>query len=405
MSDPLFRQEVIEAGRQRLSGAVIASVPPSSRPYTVLVLAAGVGIALLLAFGSYAGAEAVRGVVEYDKGASRVYPATAGELRRLHVRSGDRVAAGAPLATVGTAQGPRGLSVQIAEIERQVAELDRQLSLIGAGLETDRTGLEQQRVSLTETIGSLERQRELARAQAALAERAVARSGRLAREGAGTKRQEEDARSQLLTRRADAEALDERLIATRATLAETAQRIARGSIDAQKTRSELVAQRALLGGQADALRRSDSLVVTAPVAGVVADLPFQPGQRVTPQSSLATVAPPGGVLEARLYAPSRAIGFVRPGQQVRLRFDAFPYQKYGAVRGTVATMSPVAVDPAALDPALELKGPVFRITVRLAAVAGLPQVRPGMTLSADLLAERRPLWAVLLGPLREAARR
>lgn len=405
MGTALFRQEVIEAGRQRLSGTVSASVPPSSRVYTAVALSAALALALLVGFGGYAGGSTVRGVLDYRTGTSRVYASSAGEVKSLAVRVGDRVREGAPLATLATAQGQGGLTVQIAELDRQVSEINRQLGLVGAGASSDRVRQEQLRASLAQTVASIERQRDIARGQITLAQSAVGRSGRLAREGAGTQRQDEEARSDLLARRAAAEALDERLISTRVALAQTVQQLARSTIDAQKTGSELIAQRAALTGQADALRRSDSLVITAPVAGVVADLSVAPGQHVKPQTSLATIIPAGGALEAWLYAPSRAVGFVQVGQPVRLRLEAFPYQKFGATSGTVVAVSPVAVDNAALDPALEINEPVFRIRVRLARDEALQRLRPGMTLSADLLTARRPLWALLLGPIYAAAKR
>lgn len=404
MSDALFRQEVIEAGRNRLAGAVVASVPPSSRSYTALVLVVTLGIALLLGIGSYAGRAAVRGIVTYDAGTSRVYAPAGGEVRQLHVRLGDLVAAGAPLATLSLAQGPHGLAAQIAELGRQIAEIDRQLALANQGAATDSAGLDEQRALLAQTIASLERQRGIAQSQVSLAERAATRNGRLAREGAGSRQQEEEARSDLLARRAAAEALDERLIATRGTLADTAKRLQRTGIDTEKARSELLAHRAALTGQADALRRSDSLVVTAPIAGTVADLAAQPGQRVTDRVSVATLVPLHAALQVHLFAPSRAVGFAHPGEEVRLRFDAFPYQKYGAVCGTVVAVSPVTIDPASIDPALDLHDPVFRVTVRIDPARPLPVLRPGMTLSADLLMARRPLWTLIVGPIREASR-
>jgi len=405
MSTALFRQEVIDAGRQRLSGTVVASVPPSSRVYTAVALSAALALALLVAFGGYAGGSSVRGVLEYQTGTSRIYASSAGEVKSLSVRVGDRVSRGARLATLATAQGQGGLGVQIAELDRQVSEINRQLGLVDAGASSDRVRQQQLRASLEQTVASIERQRDIARGQITLAQSAVGRSGRLAREGAGTQRQDEEARSDLLARRAAAEALDERLISTRVALGQTIQQLARGTIDAQKTGSELIAQRAALTGQADALRRSDSLIITAPVAGVIADLSVAPGQHVKPQASLATIIPQGGALEAWLYAPSRAVGFVRVGQPVRLRLEAFPYQKYGATTGTVVAVSPVAVDNAALDPVLEINEPVFRIRVRLQADERLQQMRPGMMLSADLLMARRPLWALLLGPITATVRR
>ena len=61
-----------------------------------------------------------------------------------------------------------------------------------------------------------------------------------------------------------------------------------------------------------------------------------------------TLVPAGALLEARLYGPSRAIGFVRPGQRVLLRYDAYPHQKFGHYAGTVTAVSRATVSPGEL---------------------------------------------------------
>jgi membrane fusion protein len=62
-------------------------------------------------------------------------------------------------------------------------------------------------------------------------------------------------------------------------------------------------------------------------------------ERVARRSALASLVPQGAKLQAQLYAPSSAVGFVRPGQPVRLRYEAFPYQKYGQQGGPVLQVS------------------------------------------------------------------
>ena len=81
------------------------------------------------------------------------------------------------------------------------------------------------------------------------------------------------------------------------------------------------------------------LVVRAPQSGTVSTLLAEPGQSVSPASALATLVPEGAVLQAQLFAPSSAIGFVQPGQAVRLRFEAFPYQKFGQQPARVLQVS------------------------------------------------------------------
>ncbi len=401
MTQTLFRQEVIEQSRQRLAGTVMIAAPPSSRVYTILVSIAAIAFLLVLVLGSYASTAQVRGVVAYDNGVARVYPRSSGEVREIYVRPGQHVPAGAPLLRLALAQGEEGLSAQIGELDKQIAEIDRQLQLAGASARTETGAVAQQRVATVATIASLERQRGIAQAQVRLAQSAVDRNLRLAKQGAGTERQVEDARAELLAKRAETEALAERIIAARGTVSDLSSKLSQGGLDAGKVQSQLLAQRAVLANQRDAIQRSDNIVLTAPVEGEVGDLAVEVGRHVTAEQSVVSVLPKGSAMEVWLYAPSRAIGFAKPGQRVRIRFDAFPFEKYGSGSGVVRDISRVAVDPATVDASLDTKEPVFRVRVSLISPvrAANATVRPGMSLSGDLVLARRPLWALLLGPL------
>jgi membrane fusion protein len=406
---PLFRREVIDAGRDRLAGTVVAAVPPSSRTYTWLVAGIAAILLLILMFGSWSSSARVRGIVTFESGIARIYPSAQGEVAQVHVRSGQSVPAGAPLVTLALAQGADGLAAQLAQMDSQDLELARQLELDAAIGATEVSTLEQQRSSLAAAIASLERQRTLAQGQIRLAEAATRRAVQLASEGAGTQRQVEDSRAALLARRAELETLNERLIAQREALRTVSGQASQRRLEAERSRSVLAGQRASLAEQRDRMRRADRLVLTAPVAGEVGDVGVQPGQRAEPERSVVTILPQGSRLEAWLYAPSRAVGFVRPGQQVRLLFDAFPYEKHGAGRGTVVEVSRVPVDPDAIESQLGIDEPVFRIRVRLdrpapRVPAGERSLRAGMTLTASLILERRSLWELLLAPVLGALR-
>lgn len=403
MATSLFRQEAIEGNRERLTGTVVAAVPPRSGLYTLLALAFAVLLVAVLVFGTYATSARVRGIVAYDSGIARVYPSSQAEIRAIHVRTGQRVAAGTPLVTISLAQGSGGVGAQIQQIGAQDSELARQYDLAGSIASTETRALAEQRASLAAAIGSLERQRAIAASQIQIAESAHRRAAGLAREGAGTQRQVEDARASLLARRAELEGLGERLIGQREALRAIDSRIAERSLDADRSRSVIAAQRAALAEQREALLRTHQLTLTAPVDGEVGDIAVEVGQRARPDTSLVTIVPQGSRLEVWLYAPSRAIGYVRPGQEVRLLFDAFPYQSHGAGRGTVTQVSRVPTEPAAIDAQLGIEEPVFRIRVAIDSIAprsprGERTLRPGMTLGANLVLERRSLWEVLFNP-------
>ncbi|TMG98814.1 MAG: HlyD family efflux transporter periplasmic adaptor subunit, partial [Betaproteobacteria bacterium] len=70
----------------------------------------------------------------------------------------------------------------------------------------------------------------------------------------------------------------------------------------------------------------ERLIVRAPRDGVVSAVLADPGQSVTPAVPLASLLPAGAQLQAQLFAPSSAVGFVRPQQPVLLRYEAFPYR-------------------------------------------------------------------------------
>jgi membrane fusion protein len=413
MATQLFRQEAIEAGRHRLVGTVVAAVPPGSRVYTIVAAAVGVGLVALLCFGSYSSRQQVRGVIAFDRGVTRVYPPAPAEIRTIHVRQGQRVAKGAPLLTISLSPGRdssgEGMASQLAQIAHQDAELARQLELASDLSASERVALMQQRESAAAAIASLERQRSIARDQVALAESDSQRTARIAREGAGSKRQVEESRAALLARRAAIEGIEERLISQREALRGLDAEVEQKRIAALRTRSEIAGRRAALAEARAGLIRQDHLVLTAPVAGDVGEIIGQIGQRARPDASLVTIVPASSRLEAWLYAPSRAIGFVRPGQPVRLLLDAFPFQKYGAVPGRIVAVSRVATDPGAIDPGLELKEPVFRVRVRaeegaMGAPADAGALRQGMTLSANIVLERRRLWEIFFEPVLAAVR-
>ena len=407
MNSPLFRQEVIEAGRDRLAGTVVAATPPKSRLYAGLLMLVALAIVLVLIFGEYASRTQVKGIISYEAGFARVYANAPAEIRQIHVRSGMQVAEGDPLVTISLAQGRGGIAAQLAELQRQDEALARQQELTSVLGTSESQALADQRASLIASIESLERQRSLAAGQIGLAEAGTRRALRLAAEGAGSQRQVEESRAAALARRAEVESIQERIITQRETLRAIAGQIAQRGIQASRGQSEVAAQRAVLAEQRAALLRTDRLTLTAPVSGQVGDVSAQVGQRARPDASLVTIVPRGSRMEVWLYAPSRALGFVHPGQDVRLLFDAFPFQKYGSGRGTVTEVSSVPIEPGAIDPALQIQEPVFRIRVAIDEVAPrIPgaeaRLRPGMTLTANLVLERRRLWEVLFNPIKTA---
>ncbi|EQD59012.1 secretion protein HlyD family protein, partial [mine drainage metagenome] len=116
--------------------------------------------------------------------------------------------------------------------------------------------------------------------------------------------------------------------------------------------------------------------------------------------------------EAQLLVPSQAIGFVRSGQRVVLRYQAFPYQKFGLHEGIVTQVSRSALSPQEVSGLMgqQVTVPLYRVMVRLdqqtVNAYGKPVgLLPGMTLQADILLDRRRLIDWVLEPLYGFGRR
>jgi membrane fusion protein len=148
-------------------------------------------------------------------------------------------------------------------------------------------------------------------------------------------------------------------------------------------------------GAAEAQTQGE-ILLAAPVAGRVSALNVLPGRSVAAAEELATMVQ-SDALEVILLVPSTAVGSLRPGQTVVLRYDAFPYQRYGVGRGTVTDIA-ATVAPSTGDGST---APTYRVRVTLARNGAPFALRPDMSLSASIVLERRSLLDWLLAPLRE----
>jgi membrane fusion protein len=146
------------------------------------------------------------------------------------------------------------------------------------------------------------------------------------------------------------------------------------------------------------------ILVLAPANGIVTGIAAVVGQLVDNSAPLTFIVPSGSRLRAELYAPSRAVGFISVGENVLLRYEAFPYQKFGHYHGTVEAVSQTAVLPGVRATDAIGAEPVYQVVVALESqnviAYGAPrELRAGMAVEADVLLETRRLYEWVLEPL------
>ncbi|NQV87897.1 MAG: HlyD family efflux transporter periplasmic adaptor subunit, partial [Woeseiaceae bacterium] len=169
--------------------------------------------------------------------------------------------------------------------------------------------------------------------------------------------------------------------------------------------SELRARRTQLSQQIGEQESRRLTVVISPVSGIIAAVEVSAGNAIAPQQLLMTILPAKMNLAAEIYVPSKAAGFVRPGQLVRIAYDAFPQQKFGTFEGRVERVSDFVLLPGEIPQTFPLREATYKVRVEIsdaviATSLGTMGLRPGMLLAAEIVLEKRNLADWLLEPLR-----
>lgn len=316
--------------------------PLLSKPISGLLLLAFVVLAASAIFGFAVSFEFVRkeqahGHLTPALGWTRVAATSFGVVQRRLVEAGDHVEAGDVLFDLAPAEGlQRGLTVHaklLQEVKEQRAVLESQDRLLQAQHENDLARLEREHELGKQELASLEQEIGLHRDRLRIAERRLADGRRLAQGGALSA--------------ADVLGLidDIRALAVPIAEKERACAVIRSSLAGKEERRNrlvlvLQADRAAirdrlhdLAMQEHRIRGEGTARILAPRDGVVGSVRARAGDRVTPGGALLDILPQEAALQARVFAPSAAMGHVDVGQSARIYLDAFPYERYGAQNG------------------------------------------------------------------------
>jgi HlyD family secretion protein len=143
------------------------------------------------------------------------------------------------------------------------------------------------------------------------------------------------------------------------------------------------------------------LGILAPVSGVVTRVTFtQPGDKIPANTPLVSIAPEGARTVLKLDINERDRGFLREGLPVKMKFSAFPYQRYGFISGTLEYISPSTQGASSTDAAV-YKGNVS-LEKDFYSVGDIKYpLRFGMAASAEIAVQKRRIIEFILDPLRQ----
>lgn len=378
-----------------------------------------VALVAALFLGRFARSESVRGYVSAASGLTRLDARAAGIVQTIDVRQGDRVTRGQRLMQIQvrdqTTGGVSTVTANLRSLRERKANLQRDRERLITFLDAtkgDRSETERNVANVTRAFDEQERAlKEGLRQQ----EEMVARVQTYMNQGYATRESLNGQRrialdyarqiAELRARRAELkQSTAERLTGQRTTATEKAAQLA-------ATENELSAIEAQLTGYS-ALARLD---IVSPVDGEVAGLFVEPGASVSADQILAIVGDSGAEPVIVLEVPARAIGLAKVGQDVVIKYDAFPFKTFGIAHGTITQIAgtPLRAPAVAMgdageavfDPTSLTRQSTYRIDVRpdsrtIRAYGVDEPIRVGSTLSADIVVEKRRLIDWMLDPIR-----
>ena len=405
--ESLFRQEAIEARQQYWLGDTLVALPLATGVLSMIALLIAALIVTFLVMGEYTRKERVLGEIQTSLGIAKIVPPLYGIVTRSLITDGQCVRSGEALFIISaersTARGntQEAILTQIAEqkvalagewqkqrsvsaeeaaaLTRKIDQTKQQLQEVQQALQ-----LQERRIKLTEGIVTQYRD---------LAQRGYFSTNALfdkERELLDAQTRQSDLRREETSLRRDITVLQSEL---KNHPLQTANKLS--LIERQIS--------ALEQSGADAEGKRE-IVIPAPQAGCVTAILAQPGQTVTPDRPMASLLLVGAQLEAHLYAPSRAIGFIRKGNSVLLRYEAYPYQKFGQYGGKVLEVAHAAIPPTELPFPMRTEESMYRIRIALdspevMAYGNNEPLQAGMRLEADVLIDTRKLYEWALEPL------
>jgi membrane fusion protein len=408
MSQKLFRQEAIDAQREKFFGEATIARPLPMWALTMLAVAAAAIMIAVAVWGQYTRRERVEGFLALDIGAARVQIPDAGRVAELMVKEGQQVAAGAPLvrisyerSTQASASTAALVSGELAQRRTLLAKEQDQLRELG---EQQLQQLKKKIIDTQSEVAQIDREMKLQDQRLTSAREQAKRFADLAREKFV---------SDIVARQKQDEATDQeiRLQALKRSRITLERELGNARMEepaiALKSRAQVDQVSRQISEVQQTLATEEAkreTIISAPITGTVTNIAVSAGQSVAADALLATVLPQGSVLHAEMLVPTRAIGFVNKGKEVVMRYEAFPFERFGQYRGVISDVSQTVWSAGERIGPTTTREPVYRVAVTLdkQSVAAFGQdfpLRSGMLVNADILLEKRSLIEWIFEPV------
>jgi membrane fusion protein len=411
---PLFRREVVAQQSAKAYGEVLLMQAPARVLATAAYAVLATCIVGMVAFGSFARSVNIAGVLTPVGGYVRVATPQSGVIIESRVSEGQVVQVGQVLFVLDAQRSSGSGSDTNQTVARLLQSRRDSLSSEGEHLRLSaqqRARAAAQRVAdLRTELLHVNAQWQLQQQRVSLAQQTLHRYDELQAKGFVAAVQQQERQVELIDQQQRLADLERAQLATARQVKSAQSELSDLQLQLQREQAATERSIASLDQELAETSARSEWQIRAPQAGTVASVSVERGQSAAAGQILANIVPRDAALVAELYAPSRASGVLRAGMQVRLRYQAFPYQKYGQFVGTVSEVSGATLMADELRasglPSQSMNGePTYRVRVQLAtqsvvAYGRTVALRPGNLLEASIGLERRRLYEWMFAPLR-----
>jgi len=407
-----FRPEAVRNTGTRLTGDVVIAIPIS---WQLIGYAIAVMVILAMVFistATYFRTESVPGVIAPNTGIVDVVAPRAGTVTEVRVHQRQHIEAGDIVATVSveelSATGESVAEKLNEAIQRQSENIRQQIETVALAAAAQRHQVTAERSGVEAEISRLEEQVQIQGRLITSSEEDFKSATTLQEKGFISPRDLKQREDALLTRRQQLSQLEQTLSSRRANVRALEQNSSSISAQGRSQTFNLQSIRAQIDQQAVNAKQAKAYVLRSPISGRVSTISAKLGQHVSGNANLMSILPAHARLRAELYVPTSAIGFVRVGQEVRLAIDAFPYQRFGTIKGKISAIASSAIsERAAGQQAIRSHYPVYvdLLAEEIDAYGRKEPLVPDMSLVARIVTARQSFLEWMFEPIFAVANR
>jgi membrane fusion protein len=404
----LFRREALETQREKALGDVLLVQPLSTAALTLVAVALAAALVAFTFWGEYTRKAHVSGYLVPTAGLIKVYPREVGTIVDKRVAEGQRVSKGDVLFVVSmerrTSDNVDTQAAAVAQLAERRSSLNSELQQQGRMAEIETRALRQRIAAMGNQLAQLNLERQTQEQRVTSSATLLERYSLLLSKTLASQEMVDEKRNDLLEQQGRLHALERSRIALSQEIDALRAQIDSVQLKAKTQRSATTRDMSQLTQDLTEYQSRRTFVVTAPANGTAAGVLVDLGETTNPTQPLVSLLPENADFTAQLIVPSQSIGFLALNQTVALRYQAFPYQRFGSYRARVTEISRTLIMPNETELPIALKEPAYRVTVTLDSQAvkaygqNLP-LKAGMLLDADVWLERRKLYEWVLDPL------